>query len=77
MCEQEGRTCLGSDVDHIVPIEDGGKIFDRDNRWTICRPHHNGLKRALQEFARRTGQIDRLRQWCLEPATRPPQFQPR
>lgn len=74
MCEQEGLTVLGEDCDHIVPLEDGGDRYAKDNRWTICRRHHNGLKRALQEFARKRGMLDKLRSWCIDPATRPRQF---
>lgn len=71
MCEQEGRTQLGDDVDHIVPIDDGGDMLAADNRWTLCRRHHNGLKRRLQEFAKTTDRMDELREWCLHPETRP------
>lgn len=71
-CEQEGfEASLADDVDHIIPLEDGGKRLDRSNLQSLCRRHHNGLKRRLQEYARRTGQIDDLPNWCENPTNRP------
>lgn len=71
MCRQDGLTVIGEDCDHIVPIEMGGDVMDPENIWTICRRHHNGLKKRLQDHAERTGQVDKLREWCLSPETRP------
>lgn len=71
-CEQEGfEARIADDVDHIIPLEDGGKRLDPANLQPLCRQHHNGLKRRLQEYARRTGQINALPLWCSDPNSRP------
>lgn len=74
LCEQRGRTVLADDVDHVIPLVDGGDKYARENRQSLCRDCHNGLKRAMEQFARKTGQVDRLPDWCLKPETRPPRF---
>jgi 5-methylcytosine-specific restriction endonuclease McrA len=70
-CDQEGLVVLCDDVDHMIPISDGGPVHDIMNLISLCRPHHNGLKRDLERHARVTGQIARLKDWCLKPETRP------
>ena len=71
-CEQEGYEArLADDVDHIVPIEDGGAKLDVTNLQSLCRRHHNGLKRRLQEHARKHGMLEMLPKWCAEPRSRP------
>lgn len=72
LCEQQRLATLADDVDHIVPLEDGGLKYDPLNRWSICRRHHNGWKARAQRYARKHGMLDELRRWCLEPETRPP-----
>lgn len=71
-CEQEGFECVPvDDVDHIIPLEDGGARLDRNNLQSSCRKHHNGLKSRLQRYARAIGRIDLLPLWCADPSTRP------
>lgn len=73
-CEQEGFECVTADcTDHIIPFEkpfNGGK-YDRSNLQSLCNSHHYGEKARLQHYAKRTGQIDRLPEWCDDPSTRP------
>ena len=35
-CYREGRKILGDCVDHIVPLRDGGSVFDPSNHQTLC-----------------------------------------
>ena len=35
-CGRRGRL----EVDHIVPLEDGGDPWDPDNCWALCGPCH-------------------------------------
>ena len=35
-CEQPTREC-----DHIVPLRDGGELFDRRNVQGLCKKHHS------------------------------------
>lgn len=71
-CAQEGFECTpADDVDHVIPIEDGGARLDWSNLQPICRRHHNGLKFRLQQHARKHGLIDQLPKWCADPSTRP------
>lgn len=71
-CEQQGFECTpADDVDHIIPIEDGGAKLDRNNLQSLCRKHHNGLKERLQRYARKHGCIEMLPKWCADPDSRP------
>ncbi len=76
-CDQGGRVVLAEDVDHMIPIADDGAVHDRENLISLCRPCHNGLKRAMERFARATGQFMKLRDWCMKPETRPERFRVR
>lgn len=73
-CEQEGRQRLADAVDHKIPIEDGGDRLKAANLQSICLPHHNGLKAAMQVYAREHGQIYLLPLWCDDPSERPARF---
>lgn len=50
LCRQCGR--IATDVDHIVPIEDGGPTWSLDNLQSLCRTHHSQKTRAEQEARR-------------------------
>ena len=30
-----------TEVDHILPIEDGGAMYDEANLQALCKPHHS------------------------------------
>ena len=41
MCTQEGRTCLATDLDHIIPLQKRADLaFERTNLQPLCRHHH-------------------------------------
>ncbi|HUG08483.1 MAG TPA: HNH endonuclease signature motif containing protein [Acidimicrobiia bacterium] len=42
-----------SDVDHIVPLADGGGFFDRENLQALCHPCHK-VKTGVDNRRRRT-----------------------
>ncbi|MGV7210489.1 HNH endonuclease [Oxalobacteraceae bacterium A2-2] len=51
-CKRQGRTRLGSAVDHIVPLWQGGSDED-DNKELLCTPCHDA--KTAQEAAQRGG----------------------
>jgi 5-methylcytosine-specific restriction endonuclease McrA len=63
-----------AEVDHIVPLRDGGQRLEWSNLQSLCLDHHNGWKRKLEAFARAKGLIDRISEWCRKPDTRPGRF---
>ena len=50
-CLAEGRTTASAQVDHIIPLSQGGSD-DRDNKQGICLPCHR-KKTALESSAGR------------------------
>lgn len=38
-CTSEGRTSAAQEVDHVVPLSEGGPD-EWDNLQALCRPHH-------------------------------------
>lgn len=46
LCRRCGE--VATDVDHIVPIEDGGAKLDRSNCQPLCGPHHGQKTRREQ-----------------------------
>lgn len=40
-CEHPGCHRLMHQVDHIVPLAEGGDRYDWDNYQSLCRPHHD------------------------------------
>lgn len=61
-------------VDHILPAADFPHLrLEWSNLQSASRIFH-GRKTALEEYARRTGQMMLLPQWMQHPETRPPQF---
>lgn len=70
-CAQFGRIRFGEALDHKFPVQDGGKIHcDKAGVWHLCRSCH-GWKQNLEAYARRTGQMERIVEWCDNPASRP------
>lgn len=72
-CEQIGRLRPVAVVDHKIPVVDGGAVFEPQNWWGLCLPHH-GIKTEMERYARLHDQIDRLVIWCDEPSARPARF---
>jgi hypothetical protein len=75
-CMQENRMTLvvfgrTGVLDHKIPVTDGGAFWDENNHHPLCNGHHGGLKRLLENYARETGQVSKLIQWCDDPASRP------
>jgi len=74
-CEQVGRDAtLADEVDHIVPLRDGGDRLKKVNLQSLCTTHHNGLKRQMETYAREHGCTDMLPEWCDDPTKRPTRF---
>ncbi len=40
-CLNEGKTTLSRCTDHIIPISEGGSIWDRSNWQGLCLTHHS------------------------------------
>jgi 5-methylcytosine-specific restriction endonuclease McrA len=40
MCEWDGCDALADEVDHIVPLSEGGDPYGFDNLRSLCRRHH-------------------------------------
>ena len=67
-----GRLRFTAVADHAVPLVDGGALFPGEaGLIALCGSCHSGVKRALENHARRTGQMDELIRWCDEPESRP------
>lgn len=49
-CARQGRVSVGCDVDHIVPLWDGGSDDDA-NKELLCRPCHDA--KTAREAAQR------------------------
>jgi 5-methylcytosine-specific restriction endonuclease McrA len=52
MCQAEGYVTAADEVDHVVPLWEGGKD-DPSNFQSLCRPHHKA--KSAEEAARRGG----------------------
>lgn len=50
MCKARGIARPGAEVDHKVPLWDGG-TDDEDNKWLLCRPCHE--EKTAAEATRR------------------------
>lgn len=50
-CGRHGRTVGADELDHIVPIEDGGEFWDESNWQGLCRPCHEA-KTAAENASR-------------------------
>ena len=53
-CQALGFTVAGAEVDHIVPLSQGGSLMDRANLQHLCRPCHD-VKTQRQHPRRRAG----------------------
>lgn len=51
-CKRQGRTSVGVDVDHKIPLWEGGSDDDA-NKELLCASHH--LEKTRQEAAKRGG----------------------
>ena len=40
-CERHPPLGAATEVDHILPIEDGGAMYDEENLQPLCKPHHS------------------------------------
>jgi len=40
-CKKEGRLRQAQEVDHIVPIQQGGDRWDINNLQSLCKHHHS------------------------------------
>ena len=56
-CEVEGRTTAATEVDHKVPLRDGGARLDPDNLQSICHGHH--ARKTARETRERRGRGSR------------------
>lgn len=54
-CLNEGRHVAAQEIDHIVPLSQGGEPYDRSNLQPLCRPHH---EQKTQDDHRRYGRAD-------------------
>lgn len=52
ICAASGITTPGDDVDHIVPIRDGGAVWDERNLQFLCKNCHR-KKTAAEESQRK------------------------
>jgi 5-methylcytosine-specific restriction endonuclease McrA len=50
-CLAQGEESLSEDVDHIVPLEDGGPQWERANLQGLCAYHH--AEKTAGEHSRR------------------------
>lgn len=49
MCQGAGRITAATIVDHVRPHRGDSALFwARDNWQSLCQPHHDGLKQALE-----------------------------
>ena len=50
MCEQEGRIERATVVDHKQPHRGDPVLFWDEHNWqSLCAPHHDGAKQALEK----------------------------
>jgi len=74
-CRRRGYLSLAHEVDHIIPIKDEPSLrLEWSNLQALCRVHHRGWKARIEDYARKTGAISMLPQWCRFPETRPAAF---
>jgi 5-methylcytosine-specific restriction protein A len=49
-CMKKGVLTLATEVDHIIPIVDGGGVLDRSNLQPLCKPCHS--RKTMLELRR-------------------------
>lgn len=54
-CREKGDTVPAREVDHIIPLRDGGDIFDEENLQSLCKPHHSQKTRREMNERRQNG----------------------
>lgn len=75
-CRRRGYLAPADVVDHMIPITDKPEVrLDWNALDCLCHSHHNGLKRRIEDYARKTGQLELIPRWMKHPETRPAQFQ--
>lgn len=75
-CRRRGYMQPCDVIDHMVPVADAPeRRLERSNLDALCHVHHNGLKRRIEEYARKTGALTMLPIWMKHPETRPIAFQ--
>ena len=52
-CKKQGRTTAATTVDHEVPVEHGGAMWDEDNLQSLCSTCHSGWKQRQEARAYR------------------------
>lgn len=75
-CERRGviKTC--DVVDHMIPLKDAPEHrLNWSNLDALCHKCHNGLKRRIEQYAEKTGQLSQIPQWMKYPDSRPIHFQ--
>jgi hypothetical protein len=71
VCMESRRLTFAALVDHKMPVADGGPMYPGSaGVWSLCTSHH-AWKSQLENLARRTGQMDRIVEWCDRPDARP------
>ena len=48
VCQAQGYTVAGAEVDHRVPLAQGGRLMDRANLQHLCTPCHDAKTRQQQ-----------------------------
>ena len=75
-CEQRGRDTLAELVDHILPRREYPQLtYVWKNCQSLCR-HDDGVKQAMEIYARERGLLEELPLWCADPKSRPERFRP-
>jgi predicted kinase len=54
MCLAEGRVTAAAEVDHIIPLRDGGEHAE-ENLQPLCKPHHS--RKTARDVRRRQGAV--------------------
>ena len=81
MCLEEGKTKLGTIVDHTIPHKGDEELFFKGELQTLCSSHHNSVKQSQERTGHRKGfdhlgrSLDKNNAWNSDtyvPATGPP-----
>ena len=77
-CAREGFVHPSDVVDHMIPVIDAPELrLQWSNLDALCHKHHNGIKRRIEQYARKTDALGMLPQWMKYPESRPIHFQTR
>ena len=59
VCQAQGFTVAGAEVDHIVPLSQGGALMDRGNLQHLCtRCHDRKTQRQRRRRRRAAATVD-------------------